>query len=268
MKQPKLRKLTWLRTMPIVTAIFLSPLSLLAQQAINPPTETKAQNAPIENPIEPIALETLKKMCDLLKNANSLTFTASTAREQLATTGQMLDFFFTTRVKMVRPSLLKLDIKGDIWTLSLWYNGKTLTLMDPRTMYYAQADAPPSIDETISFLISKVDIPLTLSSILVSDPYAGASDIKTGFEAGVVMVNGVKCHQLAFTQESADWQIWIQDGPQPLPLMLSVKYKTVEGSPKVVISFSDWDLEATIPASEFVFTKPEGTTKIELKKLQ
>jgi hypothetical protein len=239
----------------LVATLFFVPFALSAQTAINP--------------IEPTALQTLQRTSDLLKKATKITFTANTTREQPATTGQLLEFFYTTHVSMVRPNLLRMDVNGDIWTASIWYDGKKITLMDPRTTFYAQQDSPPTIDETVTLLTEKLQTPLPLTVLLLSDIYKKATDgLKTGFEAGVVMVNGIKCRQLAFTEDEADWQLWVDDGPNPLPRRLSVTYKKIAGSPHVSISFSDWNLDAVIPASTFVFKVPEGATKVDVKPVR
>jgi hypothetical protein len=268
MKRLKLEKLKFLLAALIAVMIFFVPFALMAQQsaAVTKPAETTAPNS---NPIEPNALETLQRMSDLLKNATKITFTANTTREQPATTGQMLEFFYTSHVSMVRPNLLRIDIQGDIWTASIWYDGKKITLMDPRTTFYAQADAPNTIDETVTFLLEKFQAPLPMAMFLISDISKKAKEgLKTGFEAGVVMVNGIKCRQLAFTEDEADWQLWIEEGPNPLPRRLSVTYKKMEGSPHVSISFSDWNLDAVIPANTFVFHMPEGATKVDVKPVR
>jgi hypothetical protein len=265
MKRLKLEKQKFLLATLIAAIIFFSPFALMAQQsaAVPKPTETT------QSTIEPNALETLQRMSDLLKNATKITFTANTIREQPATTGQMLEFFYTSHVSMVRPNLLRIDIQGDIWTASIWYDGKKITLMDPRTTFYAQADAPPTIDETVMFLIDKFQAPLPMTLVLISDISKKAAEgLKTGFEAGVVMVDGIKCRQLAFTEDDADWQLWIEDGPNPLPIRFSVTYKKIEGSPHVSISFSDWNLDAVIPANAFVFNIPEGAKKVDVKPVR
>ena len=264
MKILKSIKVKFLPGTLVVAMILCVPLTLIAQQS---PATPQAQTT--INPIEPVALETLQRMSDLLKNATKITFTANTTREQPATTGQLLEFFYTSRVSLVRPNLFRVDVEGDIWTASIWYDGKKITLMDPRTTFYAQSDAPPTIDDTVMFLVEKLQAPLPLAVLLMSDISKKAVEgLKTGFEAGVVMVNGIKCRQLAFTEVEADWQLWIEDGPNPLPRRLSVTYKKMEGSPRVSISFSDWNLDAVIPANTFVFNKPEGATKVDVKPVQ
>jgi hypothetical protein len=249
--------------------IFLLEILIVAIICAAPPLLAQQSTQPASNPVEPIALETLQRMSDLLKKATKITFTANTTREQPATTGQMLEFFYTSHVSMVRPNLLRIDVKGDIWTASIWYDGKKITLMDPRTIFYSQTDAPTTIDDTVAFLVDKFQAPLPLTLVLLSDISKKAAEgLKTGFEAGVVMVNGIKCRQLAFTEDEADWQLWIEDGPNPLPIRFSVTYKKVEGSPRVSISFSDWNLDAAIPANTFVFNAPEGARKVDVKPPQ
>jgi hypothetical protein len=248
----------------VVAIICFTSVASFAQQAAALPKPAEATNS-----IEPTALETLQRMSDLLKNATQITFTASTMREQPATTGQLLEFFYNSHVSMVRPNLLRIDIQGDIWTASIWYDGKKITLMDPRTTFYAQKDAPATIDETVTFLIEKFQTPLPMTTLLLSDVAKKAKEgLKTGSEAGVVMIDGIKCRQLAFTEEEADWQLWVEDGPNPLPKRLSVTYKKIEGLPHVSIMFSDWNLDAVIPANTFIFNMPAGATKVDVKPVR
>ncbi len=265
MKRLKSLEVNFLPGILIAAIIFFAPLVLIAQQSAATPKTTETTT----NPIEPVALETLQRMSDLLKNATKISFIANTTREQPATTGQLLEFFYTSHVWMVRPNLLRIIVEGDIWTASIWYDGKKVSLMDPRTTFYAQADSPATIDDTVMFLVEKFQAPLPMATVLLSDISKKAvQGLKTGFEAGVVMVDGIKCRQLAFTEEEADWQLWIEDGPNPLPRRLSVTYKKIKGSPHVSISFSNWNLDAVIPANTFVFNPPEGATKVDVKPAQ
>ena len=45
-------------------------------------------------------------------------------------------------------------------------------------------------------------------------------------------MRGVACHHLAFQTPEVDGEIWIEDGPKPLPRRLLLTDKSVEGSPQ------------------------------------
>ena len=81
-------------------------------------------------------------------------------------------------------------------------------------------------------------------------------------------VDGVPCHHLAFSQESIDWQIWIEDGPQPVPRKLVITYKTEPGSPQYVARLSNWDFEPRFSKQYFEFEVPADAGEIEFLTLE
>ncbi len=253
----------------IVPAIvlWLAPAAATSQAAAVKPTAAVTP-APAP-PLEPAALEKLKAMSDLLKSASTFTFTAKTDREQPSLNGPMLDFFGVSRVAVSRPNQVHVDTKGDLHDASLWYDGRTVAIYSAKSSFYGQTAAPSTIDETVLMLMDRFQLPLPVAGFLLKDPYAKMMEgVKTAFDAGVAEVDGTSCRHLAFSEEDADWQVWIEDGSRPLPRRLAVTYKKVEGAPRVVTALSDWNLSQAIPANEFVFVPPAGSTKVEWKPVQ
>jgi hypothetical protein len=208
-------------------------------------------------------------MGDLLKGASAFTFTAKTVREQRGEGGQMLDFFSTSRVAIARPNRARVDTEGDLHNASLWYDGKTVTIFSNKSTFYAQAEAPPTIDEAIQMLVDRFEAPLPTGGFLLKDPYARMIDgVKSAIAFGVVKIDGVPCHHLVLSEDAADWQIWIEDGPRPLPRRLAVIYKKTEGAPRVVTALSDWNLSPAIPPGDFVFQAPAGAKKVDWKTVE
>jgi hypothetical protein len=237
------------------------PTAAQAQAGHTP--ATAAQDAP---PLEPAAMDTLKRTSDLLKGAKSFAFTYRTAHEQMAQTGQMVDFIHLSKVTLVRPDKLRLEVTGDVRNTILTYDGKVVTLLDPIQKFFTQLAAPPSIDETLMLLIDKFQTPFPVAGVLLADPYEKMkAGLKTAVDLGVTKVDGVECRHLLFGEDAADWQVWIDAGPRPLPRRLSVVYKNAPGAPRVLAAFSDWTLNPSVPAGRFVFVKPVGATPIELK---
>lgn len=228
----------------------------------------KAAPAPMATPapppaLEPEALTRLRAMSDLLKAAGSVSFKATTVREQPSTNGQMLDFFAVSKVTATRPDKVRVDTKGDLHAASLWYDGKTVTLFSAKSTFYAQAPAPATIDETLVMLMDRFQMPMPVAGFLLKDPYAKMMEgVKTAFDAGESEVDGVMCHHLAFSEEDADWQVWVENGAKPLPRRIAVTYKKAPGAPHVMTALSDWNLAPAIPAGEFVFTPPADAKKV------
>jgi hypothetical protein len=246
-------------------AFWLAPQAALPQAAAKAPPTPAATPVP-PPPLEPAALERLKAMSDLLKGTASFTVQASADREQPSTSGQMLDFFSVSRVAITRPDKVRVDATGDLHAASLWYDGKTVTIYSTKSSFYAQTPAPATIDETVMMLMDRFQMPFPAAGFLLKDPYAKMMEgVKTAFDAGEAQIDGVPCRHLAFSEEDADWQIWVENGPKPLPRRIAVTYKKIPGTPRVVTSLSNWNLSPTIAAGEFAFTPPPGATKVDWK---
>lgn len=249
----------------LVTAflVCLAPGIALSQASAAKPAPAPEPTPVPPPPLEPAALEKIKAMSDLLKSAGSFTFKATTDREQPSTDGQMLDFFVVSRISVTRPNLIRVDAKGDLHAASLWYDGKTVTIYSAKSSFYGQTAAPASIDETVVMLMERFHVPLPVAGFLLKDPYAKMMEgVKTAFDAGTGEVDGVLCRHLAFSEEEADWQVWIEDGAKPLPRRIAVTYKKAPGTPRVVTALSDWNLSPAIPAGEFTFTPPADAKKV------
>jgi hypothetical protein len=68
----------------------------------------------------------------------------------------------------------------------------------------------------------------------------------------------VPANHLAFRGEQVDWQMWIQDGPKPLPLRYVITTKDVPQRPEFAVELSDWNTDASLPDSTFEFKAPEN----------
>ena len=101
------------------------------------------------------------------------------------------------------------------------------------------------------------------ASSVKAPPAGGSIQVKSGFYEGLHMVNGIKCHHLSFTQDNVDWQIWIEDGPQAVPLKVVISYKNLDGCPQYSATLSDWDFNVRLPDLVFTFEAPAGAEQIE-----
>jgi hypothetical protein len=215
--------------------------------------------------VEPLVTQAIKTMSDQLRAANSFSFTAHVMREEPATNGQLLDFFRQVKVQVQRPNKLHFEVRSPDSDVNLWYDGKTVTIMPAAAKIYTVIPAPPTIDATLEMLKTKLGEHTPLRPFLSSDPYSMLLDgDESGNEVGIVNVKSEQLLQLAFREPDADWQLWLTGPKQVLPHRMAIIYKTVPGQPRVNIEFSDWNLNAQIPASTFIFTKPAGAVEAGL----
>jgi hypothetical protein len=104
----KLKGPRWLTVLllPVLALplLWVGPAIAQSQAGGQTPPAAATQDAP---PVEPAAMDTLKRMSDVLKSAKSFTFTYRSVHEQVAQTGQIVDFFHLSRVALARPNKLR-----------------------------------------------------------------------------------------------------------------------------------------------------------------
>jgi hypothetical protein len=96
-------------------------------------------------------------------------------------------------------------------------NSGTMTILDGKCNLYSSTSMPANLDAMLDAAHDQFGIDLPLIDLAISDPYSNAlSCAQQGVYLGVSQAMGFSCHHLAFMQDNIDWQVWIQDGPQPL----------------------------------------------------
>jgi len=80
-------------------------------------------------------------------------------------------------------------------------------------------------------------------------------------------VGGVQCDHLAFRGPVVDWQMWIQDGAQPLLRKYVITTKDLAGWPQFTLVVRDWNLAPSFGDSRFSFVPSAGARQIEFLQL-
>jgi hypothetical protein len=247
-------------------ALTLALAPALPAQVVNnlaaKPATTPSQPGP---ELEQSAMNALKTMSEQLRAANSFSFDARIMREEPGTNGQMLDFFKNVTAQVERPNKARFTVQSDNSVVNVWYDGKNVTMMPLSGKIYTSLAAPSTIDATLSMLKDKLETHTPLRPFLSSDPYSILSDgLEGAYVVGFENVGNERSLHLAFTEPDADWQLWLSGPNEVLPRRMVIVYKNVPGQPRVDIEFSNWCLNAAIPASAFVFVKPEGAMPANL----
>ena len=145
---------------------------------------------------------------------------------------------------MERPNHLAADATGDTLNRASWYDGRTVTVLDKEHNVYATIEAPATIDATLDKLEDEYGVVLPLADLLSADPYAVLmAGVTYGRYLGIHQAAGVACHHLAFSQDTIEWQIWIDAGDKPLPRKLVISYVQEPGEPQYSAVIRRWNLE-------------------------
>ena len=73
---------------------------------------------------------------------------------------------------------------------------------------------------------------------------------------------GTPAYHVAAKTPTVDFQVWIAEGDQPLPLRVVLTYKNTRGEPEFRAQFSDWKVDIQPSDTLFAFTPPAGVRRI------
>src|SRR5262249_18082985 len=100
--------------------------------------------------------------------------------------------------------------------------------------------------------------------LLFSQPYQTLiQKVTSGQFVGQSTINGVTVNQLTFQSKDADWQVWIKDGPQPLPGRFVLNTKTLKGQPECTALLTKLEHQTHPAATAIRCQPPAGARKVE-----
>jgi hypothetical protein len=184
--------------------------------------------------------------------------------EAVLETGQKIEFNFVVRLAVQRPDQLRAERHGELVDQVFFYDGASLTLFNPNEGYYATVDAPSTFGEMIDFAREKLDLVLPAGDLISEDALEILmEDVTTAFIFDEAVIEGTRCDQLAFRNPETDFQIWIQQGDEPLIRKMVITSTDIVGQPEFRIVMATWDLAPSFPDGYFSFKAPKGATAIE-----
>jgi len=220
---------------------------------------TQAQSAGVA----PEAKQILKASTDFLASQQQFTADTRNTLEIVLKSGQKIEFNSTGRQSVQRPDKLRAERTGDIVNQVFVYDGKSLTMYNPEEKVFSQAAAPGTLEDMLDFARQKLDIVAPASDLIYKNAYDNLMEgVTEGKVLGKAVIEGVRCDHLAFRAPQLDWQIWIQEGPQPLPRKLVITTLDLPNAPEFSVTVTEWNLQPTFDAQTFSFTPQAGAREI------
>jgi hypothetical protein len=219
--------------------------------------------------VDPHADQLLKRMGDFLGQAGFFSVNAEVWQDVQLGSGQRVQAGRTIELQLRRPNRLRAEVHSTRHSRELVYDGNALTLLNRAQNFYGTVHATGTLDEAMDLASERFGIAMPLEDFVRSDPYKDLLQKATsGADIGPVVVMGVPCEHLAFTQDNIDWQIWIETGARPVPRKFVITYKDEPESPQFTAIFSNWDFATKLPDFVFTFEPPTGASKIKVKELK
>lgn len=210
------------------------------------------------------AMNVLKQMSEYLKSFDQFTFRAEVNIDGVLSSGQKLQFERAVDTYVRRPNKVRAEFASEFANHRFWYDGKTMTLLNAKENLYARTEAPNTIDQALDFAMEKFGVTVPLVDLVVSDPYQSLTqNVKSATYVSLDNVRGRRCHHLAFTQATIDWQIWIEEGEMLVPRKLVLTYKQAPSQPQYSAIITEWNLTPRLSDLLFSFTASEGADEIK-----
>lgn len=249
-----------------VVAVLLAGLSVLALPAAKAEDQPAAVAA---SAVDPAAMAALERLSQTLSSSRDFSFRSQSSREEVLSSGEVVNVFRSAVFDVQRPDRLLIRFDGDNRDVDLYYAAGDVTLVDRSDNIYAEMTVPATLDQAVQYFNDEADIPLPELALLLNDPYSYIKDgITRATVLGITQMGGKPLLHLSFSEEQADWQIWLDDTPQALPRRLAVIYKKLPGAPRVVTIFSDWKLKQSHAKGYFAYKPRKGATKATIAATQ
>ncbi|MDO9596084.1 MAG: DUF2092 domain-containing protein [Azoarcus sp.] len=219
--------------------------------------------------VDPDADEVLRGMTTYMAGLKQFSAQTENTLEVVTIDGQKIQFTSPATVTVSRPDKLMAERRGDIVDQAFYYDGKTLTLYNPGTKYYATVPAPADVDAMLEFARTKLDIIAPGADLIDSRAYEHLmQDVRTGTYVGMATVGGHRCHHLAYRSVDVDWQVWVRDGKQAIPCKYVITSREVAGAPQFTVNVLQFDPAPKISDAQFRFVPPADAKTIEFMPVQ
>jgi len=218
--------------------------------------------------VDPQAEKLLKASTAFLGSQKRLSADTRSTIEIVLASGQKVQFDNIVTMALQRPNRFYAKRMGDLIDQVFYYDGKSLTLQNPSQGYYATVAAPDTLEKTLDLAREKMDIIAPGGDFLYVNSYEILmQDVTDGFVVGKGFVEGVRCNHLAFRAPHVDWQIWIQEGAQPLPRKIVITTRDIVNAPQFSVVVTKWNLAPTFNEGLFTFKPPKDARKIDFLPL-
>lgn len=234
-----------------------------------PATAAAAAAASSTTDLDPDALQALQRMRTYLSTLTSYEIKSDTSQDIVLDDGQKVQLDGGVDYKVRRPNGFDIKVTSGRKVRDYIYDGRQITVYAPQLGFYAQGPAPPTIRQTLDDAYDKYGISLPLDDLFRwGEPKdRGMAPITAAMVVGDATVEGTDTTQYAFRQGTIDWQVWIQNGAQPIPRKVVITDLSDPTRPAYTVRLS-WDLNPTIAANAFAFVPDKDAKQIRLADAQ
>jgi hypothetical protein len=210
------------------------------------------------------ALFALKRMGEFLRGLGTFEVHAETTRDDVADTGENVEFASSLDIRARLPDRLRVDVISDRNQRQYFYDGASVVVYAPALGAYARFDGGTTIKDTLEIAAADYDLELPLADLFVWGTPDDDSDLITNaFSVGIARIGGMDCEHFVFRQEGIDWQLWLRTGDQPLPCRMVITTTDEPSRPRYEATL-DWNLDVEFSSDAFAFAPNDSSYEIAI----
>ena len=211
---------------------------------------------------DPAAVEALRAMSAYLQSLSSFELVSRTSLDLVTNDDQKIQLDGVATYKVRKPDAFVIDVVSDEWNRRFIYTGREFTMYAPKLGYFSTWPAPATIRETIADVETRFGLSLPIDDLFRwGEPDGARVDaLDSGYLVGVETVEGVKTNHYAFREDHIDWQVWIQQGDQPLPRKVVIVDRRDATQPAYIARLT-WTLNPALTDATFAAYRPGPDAK-------
>ena len=177
--------------------------------------------------------------------------------------GRKIQFVEARTIQIQRPNQLRInETAAEGHGHSVLFDGENITVWDGHSGVYAQAPQPETVDDAILYFIRELGMRLPMAPLLTTwAPVELSKRVQTIDYVELNHAFGRPAHHISARTADLDFQVWISDGEEPLPLRMVLTYHDV-GAPQYWAQFADWNLQPEFEPGTFALNLPKGMQQI------
>lgn len=222
-----------------------------------------------ETAIDQAAVDTLQRMTRFMGGLQQFGVHTQVTYEDQLESGQRVDFDVSAEMLASRPDKFYGRRTGELLSQEFFYDGNSLTLLNPGAGVYATEAAPATIEGMLDLARDELNLFVPASDLVYGNAFELLMEgVASAIVVGKTEINGKVCQHLAFSRPDVDFQVWIEDGERPLPCKYVVTDTATPVPLSVTTVMSGWKLSPAVQNETFAFTPPEGAQQIEFLRLE
>lgn len=225
------------------------------------------QKSTSEDPAEE-ATKIVRSLEKHLSGKSRLVYETELTSDVILDNGQKIQIAGTTHVYFKRPNQLLVKLETESISRLIYHDGEQLTIIAPNEKYYGLIEARSSSVEALMRAAQNYGLEIPLVDLIGWGAKGGqALDVESAVYIGESQLQGKTVDHWAFRGPKLDWEAWVTQGDDPLPLKISTVSYHAYGQPRFTATIK-WNDRTSLSDNLFTPKMDKDFRKIPFKKLK